>query len=328
MWWGRKVAGCRLLVVEVCTVIKRMRVLGVAVGTAMLLSGVNASAQQGTLPEKLQFEVASVRQNKSASKPSSNIALGPGDVQGPSGGVLTAKNMTLLKYIEFAYKLADYQEAALREKLPEWMVTNHYNIDARAASRDATKDQMRQMMRSLLEDRFKLAVHVEPRVVAYYALVPMKQGTTGPKLRAHPADTSCPIFSLLEKTADVKPMGSLPDAREDGYPTFCGGILGVPATAQDRYSFGARDVSMSAIANALSSWGNLGRPVLDKTSLSGKWDFVMDYTPDPRPKYATEDSGGPTFEQAMQKQLGLKLESQKGPVDFVVVDHIEQVNQN
>jgi uncharacterized protein (TIGR03435 family) len=305
-----------------------MKLFKELVVSAILLSVGSGFAQQGTSPGKLEFEVASVRQSRSAGKPSSNIALGPGDVQGRSGGVLSAKNLTLLKYMEFAYKLTDYQEAALREKLPEWVVTDRYNIEARAASRDVTKEQMRAMVQALLADRFKLAVHDAPRVVAFYALVLVKPGVTGAKLRPHPADASCPDFSLLEKTPDDKPMGSLPDARDDGYPTFCGGILGVPASAQDRYSFGARNVAMSAVANALSSWGNLGRPVEDKTGLSGRWDFVLDYTPDPRPKYATVDSGGPTFEQALQKQLGLKLESQKGPVDFIVVDHVEKVSEN
>jgi uncharacterized protein (TIGR03435 family) len=296
--------------------------------SSILMITASGFAQQPASAQRLEFDVASVRQNKMEGKPSSNIALGPGDVQGPSGGVLSTKNFTLLKYIEFAYKLTDYQEQALRAKLPDWAMSDRYNIEARTTDHSVTKDEMRCMMQSLLADRFKLAVHYEPRAVSLYALVLVASGKTGPKLRAHPSDSTCPDFSLLSKTAGGKAAVELPDVADNGFPTFCGGILGVPANAQDRYSFGARNVAMSAIANALSSWGNLGRPVVDKTGLAGKWDFVLNYTPDPRPAYATVDSGGPTFQQALQKQLGLKLESQRGQVRFLVVDHIDHVNEN
>jgi uncharacterized protein (TIGR03435 family) len=161
-----------------------------------------------------------------------------------------------------------------------------------------------------------------------YALELVKTGATGPKLQAHPANAICPGFSPLVKTEDGKPIASLPDAATDGFPTFCGGILDVPATAQDRYSFGARDVPMSILATSFSSWGNLGRPVVDATGLKGTWDFVVDFTPDPRPKYATLDSGGPTFAGALQKQLGLKLEATRAPVEFLVVDHVEPLTGN
>ncbi len=102
----------------------------------------------------------------------------------------------------------------------------------------------------------------------------------------------------------------------------------MPASAQDRYSFGARNVTMGLIASSFSSWGNLGRPVVDQTGLGGTYDFVLDFTPDPRPKYATVDSGGPTFEGALQKQLGLKLEAKKAPVQFLVLDHVERLAEN
>ncbi|HEV2645986.1 MAG TPA: TIGR03435 family protein [Acidobacteriaceae bacterium] len=305
-----------------------MKVFRRCVVWLVLLGGANGLAQQAALPHKLEFDVASVRRNVDDGKPQSNIALGPGDVWGPSGGVLSAKNFTLLQYLVFAYKLADYQQAALREKLPGWVVSDRYNIEARTADRDVTKDQMRERMRSLLADRFALAVHYESRVVAVYALEQAKAGATGPKLRQHPKDESCPDFSLMTKTADGKPTTHLPDAGDDGFPMFCGGIVGMPASAQDRYSFGARDIEMSVIAKALSSWGNLGRPVVDQTRLAGRWDFVLDYTPEPRPAYATVDSEGPTFQQALQRQLGLKLQSQKAPVEFLVVDRVEHVKEN
>ena len=85
---------------------------------------------------------------------------------------------------------------------------------------------------------------------------------------------------------------------------------------------------MSVLASALSSWGNLGRPVVDQTGLAGRFDFVMDYTPDPRPAYATADSDGPTFQQALHEELGLKLEAREAAVEFLVLDHVERPDSN
>ncbi len=248
---------------------------------------------------RLAFDVASVRQAQGDGKPRSNLALGPGNVWGPSGGVLSAKNFSLLMYIRFAYRMTDYQSDALQAKLPGWASTERFDIEARTDNANATKDQMRQMMQSLLADRFGVAVHYESRNVPVYALVLVTQGAMGPKLRQHPADATCPGFSSLLKTADGKPVASLPDAGPDGFPTFCGGILDVPASAPDRYSFGARDVPMSTIAGSFSSSGNLGRPVVDETGLRGNYDFVLDYTPDPRPNVAT-DSGGPLVSRGIE----------------------------
>jgi uncharacterized protein (TIGR03435 family) len=85
---------------------------------------------------------------------------------------------------------------------------------------------------------------------------------------------------------------------------------------------------MSLIASALSSWGNLGRPVVDQTGLNGNYDFVMDYTPDPRPSYATVDSDGPSFMEALREQLGLRLEGRSAPVEFLALDHVEHPDPN
>jgi uncharacterized protein (TIGR03435 family) len=299
-------------------------VLGLAAGGSLAQTPGAAQAATG----KLEFDVASVRQNKSGGKPHSNIPLGPQNIYGPSGGVVSAKNFSLLYYMTFAYKLTDYQQEALRSKAPDWVLTDRFNIEARTENRGVTKDDLRAMMQSLLAARFGLSVHYESRTVSVYALELVRPGAMGPKLRAHPAEAACPGFSPLVKTEEGKPIASLPDAAADGYPTFCGGILGVPASAQDRYSFGARNVSMALIASSFSSWGNLGRPVVDQTGLSGTWDFVLDYTPDPRPDYATVDSGGPTFEAALQKQLGLKLEGKKAPVEFLAIDHVDRLTGN
>ncbi len=126
---------------------------------------------------KQEFDVASVRQNISGQPPAgdtprSNVSLGPGNVHGSGEGFLRATNFPLLYYIEFAYKLTDYQEDFLRETAPGWITREKFNIEARTENRNVTKDQMRLMMQSLLAERFGLAVHYETRQVSVFALTP------------------------------------------------------------------------------------------------------------------------------------------------------------
>jgi uncharacterized protein (TIGR03435 family) len=300
------------------------QIVAVAVCLLSFGSGVRVFAQ-----EKLEFDVASVRESKDAGSTSSNVPLGPGDVYPPTGGVLIAKNFALLRYISFAYKMADYQEEALREKLPEWALAEKFNIEARTENRSVPKDQMRMMMRSLLAERFHLVVHYEERQVLSFGLLPMKEGVLGPKLQRHPADAVCPEYAPHAVGDDGSPAAPPPDTGAGGFPTHCGGVLGLPASARDRYSFGGRNLPMSMIAKSLSSWGNLGRPVVDRTGLGGNYDFVVEFTPDPPPAYAQGiDSGGPTFQEALKQQLGLKLEAGKAPVEYLVVDRVEHLREN
>jgi len=275
----------------------------------------------------LAFDVASVRLSQET-KPSSNIPLGPGNVSVRSNGVLSARNFPLIDYLVFAYKLTDYQQKAIESAAPGWVVNDRYSIEARTANTNATKDELRLMMQSLLAERFKLTLHSESRQVRVFALVMDKAGVLGPRLRAHPTAATCSEVRTRETTADGRSVESPLQSEKGGFPAICNGILGLPASAQDRYSFGAANVPMSLIASALSSWGNLGRPVVDRTGLAGTYDFVMDYTPDPRPSYATVDSGGPGFEEALKQQLGLRLENQRAPVEFLVLDHVQRPDAN
>src|SRR5260370_28611549 len=97
--------------------------------------------------EKLSFDVASVRQNKSGpppngDKPSSNVPLGPGNVYSPTGGLVSIKNYTLLSYITFAYKMTDGQLDAFRVIAPDWIINDPFNLQARTAKSDVRKDQL------------------------------------------------------------------------------------------------------------------------------------------------------------------------------------------
>jgi len=272
---------------------------------------------------KLEFDVASVKQNKSDDKPKSNFLLGPGDVYAPNGGLFSASSTPLVVYIAFAYKLTNNQLQFLRTGLPDWVTTDRFDIQARAQG-DPTKDEMRLMMQSLLADRFKLTVRHETREVSVLALLLSKPEKTGPRLRPHPNDASC------STTLAIDPGHS---SVADGFPATCGGPVMMPVTGSGRLSLGARNVTMGLIASALTDWGDLGRPVLDRTGLTGTYDFTLEWAPDAHNSMTpgadtSSNTSGPTFLEALKEQLGLKLEAQKGPVNFIVVDHIEHPSAN
>jgi uncharacterized protein (TIGR03435 family) len=176
------------------------------------------------------------------------------------------------------------------------------------------------MIRALLADRFKLAVHNETQQLPIYALALARgDGRLGPNL--HRSETDC--NALL---AAARGRGALPPASQPGEPMPCGMRIGPGAM-----SMGA--ASLSQFANSLSMF--VGRVVLDRTGLTGMFDANLTWTPDQmpqRPPGAPEpppiDPNGPSIFTAVQEQLGLKLDSQKGPVDVLVIDRVEHPVEN
>ncbi len=259
---------------------------------------------------KLAFDVASVRQNKSGSKPESNFPLGPGDMYAQIGGEFSASGQPLITYIAFAYKLTISQAETVRQHLPEWVMSDRFDIEARTEDRDATKDQMRLMMRSLLADRFQLKMHDEARQLPVFGLVVAKAGRMGPKLAAHAVDASC-------------------------QSSACGGLTLLPASVPGDLHVAARGVTMDFLARSLTGMGGLDRPVMDQTGLGGTYDFDVEYARDSSfgEETASRGSGsaaeaGPTFLEALKEQLGLRLVAQKGPVQVVVVDAVARPSEN
>jgi uncharacterized protein (TIGR03435 family) len=181
------------------------------------------------------------------------------------------------------------------------------------------------MAQSLLADRFRLAIHHEIRQLPVYALVLDKPGKLGPQLRQHPDDSSC---STALSGGGVDAPG--PAATVDGgFPEVCGGLIGWPAaqSANGLGRVGARNVTMELIAISLT--GGVDRPVLDKAGLTGRFDFLMQFTPQLPPGANDQpDAAGPTFLEAVKEQLGLKLEATTGPVDVLVIDHVEEPSEN
>jgi len=278
-----------------------------------------AAAQQA----KLKFDVASVKQNKpdSNAKPTSNVLLTQGKAYSPNGGVLSATNQSLFIYILFAYKVSLTEAWDQFKQLPQWARTETFDIHAKTDIPNPTKDQMRQMMQSLLEDRFKLATRRETRPVSIFALTLAKPGTLGPQLKPHATDSPCKTDAPNQTSPASASLATLLGT----WPDQCGD--GDEIAFPRRTRAGARDVTMAQIAAWLSAEGDTDLPIVDKTGLAGTFDLVIEFAPEHGPAITT-DNPIPTFQQALRDQLGLKLEKQKGDATFFVIDHVEQPSEN
>ena len=195
-----------------------------------------------------------------------------------------------------AYNVRDYQ---MSPEGPGWIRSDRYDIVAKVDGEGRpTMDQVRQMLQKLLADRFQLKLHRETKELPVYALVIGKKGPT-----------------LMESAADAK------SSMRFGAGQFTGS-----------------KVSMTQLALFLSN--ALARPVLDGTGLMGTYDFKLQWTPDagqlpglggfgPGPDAPPpSDPNGPSIFTAVQEQLGLKLESQKGPIEILVLDHAAKPSEN
>ena len=307
---------------------------------SLALAGAAAvpSPAQSAQGSQLTFDVASVKPSKSGDPPYSNFPLNSGDFYIANGGLFSATNFPLITYIFFAYNLQGNQGQSLVSQLPGWVMTDRFDIQARAEGNPAragggpTKDQMRLMMRSLLADRFKFAIHTETREVPALAFVLVKLGKTGPQLRSHPAGAPCQTSAAPPSLATQAP-NAFQQMTGGSFPGLCNGILGLPPGVPCRSRLGGRNVTIGFIADLLSQRVNLGRPMIDATALTGTFDFLLEFTPEPQNPTppglnVAPDPDGPTFEQALRDQLGLKLESRKSSMEVIVVDHVEHPSEN
>lgn len=278
-------------------------------------------------PPSISFDVASVKANRDANPVvHTNFPLGPGTVY-VKGGLFSATGFPLISYILFAYKVTD--AGSVISQLPSWVMTDRFDIQAKTDGDPAkdTKDQMRLMMRSLLAERFGLVTRYETRQVPVFSLVLDKPGKTGPLLRPHPADAVC--------TAVYSPGGAPPGTEQAksvdaGFPSQCGGFLSMEPSVPGRMRIGARNVTMDFAASALTGLAG-DSPLVDGTGLTGMFDLALEFNPptDQNPDgLNASDPTGLTFQQALKEQLGLKLESTKGPQQFLVIDRIGHLVEN
>lgn len=278
----------------------------VAAAVLPIIAAVALFAQPAARPT---FEVASI-------KPAAR--QGPRMLRPlPNGLTGTA---SLRQLMERAYQVQPFQISGG----PEWINSERYTIDARAAGA-AGHDQVSLMLQSLLVDRFQLKIHRESRVVPLYDLVLAKGG---PKLPP-PREGSC-------RDADPQPEPDggrmAPPSRGGPRLSRCGG-LDVMLESQGARMSGAK-VPMPEFVRILS--GVLGRRVIDRTGLTGPFDITLDFVPDettpllppPPPGAAPSDALSPTILSALPEQLGLRLEAAKGPLEILVIDRVERPSAN
>jgi len=284
--------------------------MGKSIAAAILFS---ASLAQGqTQHAQSQFEAASV---KISATPEGTIGTqgGPGS-RDPEH--YSARVVTLRLLLCIAYATADCQEQITG---PGWLDTEKYDVEAKIPP-GTTKEQFQKMLQDLLTERFKLAIRRETKVMPVYDLVVAKGG---PKLKESAQQSSAACDAAGQPNGP--PMTGV-DA--DGFPILA------PCRPGFISSFGANQLShwtarqqpVAELARRLSLPGGAGRQVIDKTGLTGKYDFTLVYdmhlggAPG-----AADDSPSLIIFDAVEKQLGLKLVDGKAPFDFFVIERGEKV---
>jgi uncharacterized protein (TIGR03435 family) len=260
----------------------------VAVAGPILIGILNVPRAQAQA-SGLRFEVASIKPTKATG--------GRGGMQVLPGGGLRMEGVTLKQLIAIAYRVRESQISGG----PAWMGSETYELLAKperseaadnpqttAAPGNTAWNRLEQRTQALLAERFQLAIHKNVKEEAGYVLAPAKGGA---KLEQSPE-------------GDNRPAGTnRSPGRIDG-----------------------RNGTMLMLATVLSNF--LGRPVVDRTGLHGTYTYKLEYSQDSGPEANPVDLSGPSIFTALQEQLGLKLESQRVPVEFVVIDRAEKPSAN
>jgi uncharacterized protein (TIGR03435 family) len=289
--------------------------------------------------------VASVKKNAGGG-PGGLIRIGP--------GIISVNGMPVRLLIRQAYgQLQDFQLVGG----PSWIGSDRFDIEAKPETAGPMSQAIIQsVLRQILEERFAIKVHRETRELPIYALVVARSdGRLGPNLKL--SSDECSTQMAARGGAAPDRGGAPPDGRgqfavgRGGPPDGRGGpgrgggpapfdFDAAPVCGQRGGGFGrmrAGGITMEQFASMIS--GTAQRVVLDKTGLKGYYDLALTYTPTgdqlpqgPPPPGAPPpppiDPDGPTFFTAIQEQLGLKLDNQRGPVEVVVIDSINQPTEN
>jgi uncharacterized protein (TIGR03435 family) len=277
---------------------------------APLRTVASALGQPPAPAARLQFEVASIRPSPFFDRIMSVR---------PLPGRLTA-NATLQVLMQHAYGVQPFQLVGG----PGWLTSDPYDIEAKADV-SANRDQIFRMLQSLLEDRFQLKAHREIKDLPVFALVANRGGFKLPAPRDG-AGVDSPADAAVEWVGAGRMAfpGELQPAKGR-----CGSAI-VALGARGAQMRGGQ-VTMSELVRMLSMM--LGRSVLDKTGFAAPFDLQLDFAPDdttpavPPPPPGSGISGV-SVAQALQQQLGLRLESTRGPVEVIVVDRVERPSAN
>ena len=273
---------------------------------AALVLALVASRVEGQAPADLpSFEVISIKPRI-------------GDT--PVGGIPNAPdrfvrpNVSVSQLIEFAYEVRDFQVIGG----PAWVRSDRFDVSAKAETA-VPQAQTRLMVRRLLADRFGLQVHTETREMSTYELVTARRdGRLGEKMR--PTDRDCePIINAGN-----------PRPRQGDEPPPCAWFVALMNGFARLRLTGIRVSRFAGILEPMA-----GRKIVDRTNLTGLYDIELDFLPEfsllglPVPNAtALQQTDVPPLVTAIQDQLGLKLESERGPVEVIVIDSAQPPTPN
>jgi uncharacterized protein (TIGR03435 family) len=282
--------------------------------TVYVLFAVSLVAQDTGRPA---FEVASIKANKSGIPGKLGMGFQPGR--------LTARNYTLKELIQGAYAFDGNQIFGG----PSWIDDDRFDVEAKGDFTlagflpDAAGSPPRayQMLGTRLVERFKLSVHTETRQLPIYALVMAhRDGEVGPRLRRSGIDCEAILAAIVQS-------GRPPAPPEPGKGPPCSGRPGPGRVT-------GNSLTMLQFANMLAPYTD--RIVRDQTGMAGGFDWDLEWTPaageyggpGPRDSVDRSSADGPSLFTALQEQLGLKLESTRGPVSVLVIDRAERPTED
>jgi uncharacterized protein (TIGR03435 family) len=240
----------------------------------------------------LAFEVASIKPNATGD----NRVM----MQAAPGGRMNMTGVTMKLLMRNAFRVQDFQIIGG----PAWMEADRWDIQTKAEE-NASPAQVNEMLQTLLADRFQLKFHKETRELSVYELVIAKGGA-----------------KLQETKPDGAPMAG---------PR--GEVLGRGAMVVGRSQLAGSGMTITQLSSMLAN--TLGRTVIDKTGLTGNYDVRLSWTPEPGqgglvggggapPPPVDPDAAAPSIFTAIQEQLGLKIDSGKGPVEVYVIERAEK----
>lgn len=269
----------------------------------LLTVTLHLAAQQASQPAAADaslpiFDVVAIHQNKSGIMMSSMRT---------NGDALVVTNFTLTGLLMNAYGIRQ----DLMSGLPGWANSVHFDLNAKVSDPDVnamknlTREQRGAMILALLQDRFHLRAHIEVKTLPVYDLVLAKGGS-----------------KLKENSGFPTPAPETP-------------VPGNPPANMKPGSMWMSNSQMTAVGVPISNLSQslafrVQRNVIDKTGLTGKYDFTLKWRPTELEgkANANADDNSPDLFTALQEQLGLKLEPSKGPVDTLVIDHVEMPTEN
>ena len=277
-------------------------------------------------PDAPRFEVASVKRNPL------DTSVNAGCSRTQVGGAVRTTNATLKQLIRMAYRLTLIDEIVGG---PSWIDTYGFDVDAKPA-KPVTIFESALMMRTLLAERFRLVVRKEPREGSIYALVlTRRDGALGPQIKRSVGECTM-VIPGAARPAGADAKAAQPAKSAWPAPGRPGRRCGI---GPDGDTVKAGSISMATLVTYLTP--TLDRPVVDKTGLTGNFDFDLRYdgattlvmpgrgrATAVSPDAPSDPAKGPSIFTALQEQLGIRLDSERGSVDVLAIKSVELPTEN